>query len=169
MGGGVASEYAADFPLIINKEDVTKKIESIINTQLLQKYKIYLNNALFEYPLSIPFLDNFIYGIIDCLIQNEENNWEIWDWKTNYIANTTRQKELTENYRLQLELYIYILMHLYPKQQVYTARLLFTDLAMPNIADQFWTGTIILTKNDKNCIVDKLSEKISRATLKVSG
>jgi len=59
--------------LTISEDVVIKKLEDIIQTQLIQKYKHNFTTALFEYNLSIPFKDNYLNGIIDLMIQTDDD------------------------------------------------------------------------------------------------
>ncbi len=112
---------------------------NIINSKLIQKNMDGLLNAACEITLTIPCGDEFLTGSMDMLIQNGEGNYEIWDWKTNYLSSPGQMSKFAEKYKMQLQAYAYFTMLLHPEQQIFPARLLFTRLARPNAENKDWT------------------------------
>ena len=159
--------------ILLNDEQKTaknifvEKCKQIVNTELFQAYKESLRTAKFEYKLHIPFGENFYSGVIDCLLCDENGDYEIWDWKTNRIANQATVGVLRENYELQMKMYIYFLMYLVPQQTHYRARLLFTELAKENASNEEWTAEFVFTQSDKNSLHSEIENHICNAIVTV--
>ncbi|MDR0926681.1 MAG: UvrD-helicase domain-containing protein [Ignavibacteria bacterium] len=135
---------------------------AITNTQLLQQYKGHLKDAIFEMEANIPIGKNFFIGIIDCLVPDGNGNYEIWDWKSNRVNNETQFAELKNYYSQQMRMYLYLLMHLFPEQQRYTARLLFTTLAKNDATNDDWTYTVSANGNEKQKLFNEIQEQINQ-------
>ena len=144
-------------------ESIIKNVTILVNTPLFQKYKNNIINAEFEFEISVPFHNNFLYGIIDCLVKNDEDEYEIWDWKTNNINDIT---ELKYKYELQMLIYIYLLMKLYPNQNKYTARLISTELVSHNSDN--WYYTTQKNKTDIDDIETELINVVNQNLISVS-
>ncbi len=112
---------------------------NIINTKLVQQNMDGFLSAATELNLTIPYGDDFLTGSMDMLIKNVDGNYEIWDWKTNYLPFPAKMSKYAESYKMQLQVYAYFTMLLHPDQQIFPARLLFTKLARPNAGDDEWT------------------------------
>ena len=149
----------------IDKKIFVDKCKEIVKTDLLQEYGESLKTAKFEQKLYIPLGENFYTGIIDCLICDRNGNFEIWDWKTNKIENAETVRDLAENYKLQMQMYIYFLMHIEPNQTQYKARLLFTELATVNAKISDWVVDFIWTQADKELLRTEIENNISNTTV----
>ncbi len=147
---------------------IVEKCEIIVKTKLLQKFATKIYSAKMEYELSLPIGENYITGIIDCLIENEDGEFEIWDWKTNQIALDNDLQKLKENYSNQMQLYALFLMYLYPLQKKYIARLLFTEKASTNANNEDWTAEFTFTIVDQPNIINKFSAQIKKMLIHIS-
>lgn len=105
------------------KEEIIRIAENVVNSHIFADYNKYLKNAQAEYNLYYKVGNDFINGIIDLLIQDNDGNYEIWDWKTNKINNNLEQ--LGRHYEQQMKLYSYFLYKLRPNQDIYKSKLLF--------------------------------------------
>ena len=114
---------------------------SVASTYFVSSNAKNIRDAKFEYELQIPFDRDFLMAKIDMLIRNSEEEWEIWDWKTNRIENHEIFKKLIEDYTLQMQVYSYFVYMLYPEQNYYNARLLFTRKAKDAKKDEDWIYT----------------------------
>lgn len=141
-------------------ERIRLETENTAHSPLVQRFASAFQTARQEYPLQIPVGQDFLVGVLDVLIQNPNGEWEIWDWKTNKITPTKGMNELFEHYRLQLECYIYFCSLAFPHQQNFTARLLFTRLAMPNIPDKDWTRTLTCTRDEAKRLGETLVRRM---------
>jgi ATP-dependent helicase/nuclease subunit A len=151
----------------LNEDDFFAKFCEITNTKLLQSYKNQFQNAKFEHKLYISFKENFYSGVIDCLIPDENGNFEIWDWKSNRIGNRANFAKLKETYSLQMRMYIYFLMHLFPHQDKFTARLLFTELAKNDAKNADWVVDFHFSLADKNSIFALIEKNIEQNLLTI--
>ena len=151
----------------IDKKIFLEQFKNIIKTKLIQQYKSNLKNAIFEKKLQIPIGENFYSGIIDLMVKDENGDFEIWDWKTNKVENSTTVSILAENYKLQMQMYVYFLMHLFPNQKQYKARLLFAELATVAAENSDWTVEFNFTVADKKMIYSEIENCILRATVGV--
>jgi ATP-dependent helicase/nuclease subunit A len=142
------------------EQRIRRETENVARSPLLQRFALAFHGAQQEYPLQIPIGQDFLVGVLDVLVQNPNGEWEIWDWKTNKITETNGMNELFEHYRLQLECYIYFCSLLFPEQQQFTARLLFTRLATPDLDDAAWTRTLTCTRTEAQFLAQTLVERI---------
>lgn len=140
-----------------NADIIYTEICNVIETPLMKKYSKSISSIQTEKHYFIPLENGCYYnGIIDGLVQNTDGEWEIWDWKTNNIVVQKEREEKKEYYSLQMKLYIYILMYLYPNQQKFRARLLFTRLAKPGISDDEWCETFEYSIKQKEALQKEL-------------
>lgn len=128
----------------ISSEELSSRIRTeavnTANTKLIKEYSQLLNKAKFEYELRMPFQDDFITGIIDTLVEHENGDFEVWDWKSNYIDSIEKKTALESHYSIQMKLYLYFIRMMNPNQKEYKARLLFTHLARPDAEHDQWTS-----------------------------
>ncbi|MGE5481276.1 MAG: UvrD-helicase domain-containing protein [Chloroflexota bacterium] len=108
------------------------QLKGLIESDFISDNLFGLKNAFFEYELNMPINGDYLTGSIDCLIQNKDGMWEIWDWKTNRVDSIERINELRDYYSLQMKIYAYMLSLLYPDLRIYRARLIFTRLVSQN-------------------------------------
>ena len=137
-------------------KSIIANIKALMDSDFMQNYKNYFKDAMFEYEIHLPYRDNFLYGIIDCLIKNDSDEYEIWDWKTNAITDIN---ELKVKYELQMLVYIYLLMYLYPNQKRYIARLISTELIEVHSIEK--------TKSDLNNIDNEIKKIIDNTLISV--
>ncbi len=121
------------------RKRVTEECSNAASSRLVSDYKVHLADAKVEYTLQMPFGNDFLLGIIDILTQNESGEWEIWDWKTNRADNQNEADELSKKYCRQLQIYSVLCAALFPEQEYFTARLLFTRLAYKDAKNDAWT------------------------------
>jgi ATP-dependent helicase/nuclease subunit A len=154
-------------------ERVFRETQAIAQTPLVKRYaeRLARENVMvkYEYALSLPFdhatsrgaeSRDILIGTLDVMVKNERGVWEIWDWKTNRVASQSEMGRLVEEYRLQLEFYAFLLAHIAPEQQEFTARLLFTRRAAPTALDQDWTRTVEFSRERINTIRQRISSLI---------
>lgn len=118
---------------------VTNECRNVASTSLITSYKEQSAAAKIEYTLQMPLGDDFLLGVIDVLLQNRSGEWEIWDWKTNRVENQNEVDELSKKYCRQLQIYSVLCAALFPEQEYFTARLLFTRLAYKDAQNDAWT------------------------------
>lgn len=142
-----------------NSQEFIQQIENICSTDLFQENFKYFSNSKHEYNLIMPIADNFITGVIDLLLEKENGDFEIWDWKTNQIQSKSQIKSLADTYKNQMMLYAYLVWN-QKKSSVIKARLLFTNLAKVNVKDEDWTYLFQWTEEDMIKFGIELEEKI---------
>ena len=71
--------------------------------------------------------EDLLTGMIDRLFRNDNDEWEIIDYKTNRIS-PSQVDETARTYRLQLDVYALLLAGLFPAQDVYRVNLYFTHI-----------------------------------------
>lgn len=130
------------------KERIIRECYNIINTKLIGKYYSYIKSSKTEYDLYLPISDNFLIGKFDLLLTNSDSNYEIWDWKTNKIDSYNSFSKIVNYYELQMKIYAYLISLMNPEQNIFTARLLFTRLAAPDIEDDKWTWCYSWSKEE---------------------
>lgn len=140
---------------------LVKLSENITKTRLMSEYTPMLKEALQEFSLFLPIGTDFIQGTIDFIITNRDNEYEVWDWKTNRIHNNLI--ETAHHYEMQMKLYAYFIYRSFPGQKLYKSRLIFARLAAENIADDEWTYTYVWTEQDMTAFEIELLEIVKQA------
>ena len=152
-------EYIYDDSLIL--ERLKNECIAVVQTKLLRNNTLHIQKAKFEHTLTIPFLNDFLITIFDILIENDKGDMEIWDWKTNKCTLDSDMDLLSDYYTKQMEIYLYMCSLLYPNQEIFRARLLFTRMAKPDAEDEMWSRTITRNKQDIQKIYQELIEDIN--------
>jgi ATP-dependent helicase/nuclease subunit A len=145
------------------KQRMRRLCQSIGTSNLMQRHHSSLSNVKTEYSLTIPIEDDFFCVIYDLLIENENGEWEIWDWKTNGCSTQEQMDILTERYTLQMRYYAYVLSLLKPGQFTYTTRLLFTNMIAKSGDESEWTRTIKVDMVDMPRIYEEIKRHILQA------
>jgi ATP-dependent helicase/nuclease subunit A len=150
---------------------------SVASSPLLRRYAPALARAKYEFPLTIPFGENFLIAALDALVpappsmsaqgggennQEREEIWEVWDWKTNRVRTEHDMNALVERYRLQMEVYAFMVSSLYPAQERVRVRLLFTRLASQNSPDERWTRALDFGGDDIAAIRERVQNIIAQ-------
>ncbi|MBI5326499.1 MAG: UvrD-helicase domain-containing protein [Ignavibacteriae bacterium] len=117
---------------------IISECKSIAETTLIKLYAGLIRDSISEQTLQLVFNNDILRVKTDLLIKNASGEWAIWDWKTNRIDTGKKKEELIKYYELQMKIYTYFLMKLYPEQQNFKARLLFTRLAGTNENNEKW-------------------------------
>ncbi len=145
------------------KQRMRRLCHAIGTSNLMQRHHTSLINIKTEYSLTIPIEDDFFCVIYDLLIENENGEWEIWDWKTNGCSTQEQMDILTERYTLQMRYYAYVLSLLKPGQFTYTTRLLFTNMIAKSADESEWTKTIKVDMVDMPRIYEEIRRHILQA------
>lgn len=145
------------------KQRMRRLCHAIGTSNLMQRHHTSLINVKTEYSLTIPIEDDFFCVIYDLLIENENGEWEIWDWKTNGCSTQEQMDILTERYTLQMRYYAYVLSLLKPGQFTYTTRLLFTNMIAKSGDESEWTRTIKVDMVDMPRIYEEIKRHILQA------
>jgi ATP-dependent exoDNAse (exonuclease V) beta subunit len=145
------------------KQRMRRLCHAIGTSNLMQRHHTSLINVKTEYSLTIPIEDDFFCVIYDLLIENENGEWEIWDWKTNGCSTQEQMDILTERYTLQMRYYAYVLSLLKPGQFTYTTRLLFTNMIAKSADESEWTRTIKVDMVNMPRIYEEIKRHILQA------
>ncbi len=153
---------------------IFSECSSVANTTLIKLYAKHIKESIPEQTLQMVYKNDLLLVKTDLLIKNASGEWEVWDWKTNRVGSNEVKNTLIKYYELQMKIYIYFLMKLYPEQKNFKARLLFTRLAKiseiplnpllkkgENSED--WVYTFNWTIDDLNNIereINKIADKI---------
>ena len=131
-------------------EDIDHYIQilsKVIDTNLLRENLKYKDQFRNELQLKMPYDDDFLVGYIDLYFE-KDNEIEIWDWKTNKLKGEADIPRTAEFYVHQMELYSYLALKYSPDKESVNARLLFTELAGNEKADEQWTHSIKINKTE---------------------
>jgi ATP-dependent helicase/nuclease subunit A len=141
---------------------IQRETQAIAASPLLKRFASEVNAAKFEVPIQMPIDQDFLIGSIDALVQMPNGDLEIWDWKTNR-AKTSRDLDAhLQHYRLQLEIYAFVVAHVRPEQQIFRTRLLFSRLATSSAKDEEWTRVLEFTRLDIQAIESKIRSTIAK-------
>ena len=142
------------------KEDIKQQCINISKTELIRNEFPNMKNSQAEFYLSMPINENILQGYIDLLLKKSDGTFEVWDWKSNLIYSPQEKPHKAKLYELQMRIYSYLVSKLYPGQEKYTARLLFTRLAGENKSDNEWTHSFTWTKEELEKTPEILNQKI---------
>ena len=150
---------------------IQRETQAVAATPLLKRCAGDLNAAKFEFPITLPVGSDFLIGSIDVLLNHNANDGdvEIWDWKTNRVGSVRDMDTLLKQYRLQLEVYAFVVSFLRPEQQTFRTRLLFTRRATATAADEDWTRVLEFTRLDIQAIEEKIQRLIGKIRLQSYG
>lgn len=157
----IISKYQKSYNILLSYDDksnIIKEITSVVDSKFIQYSINNLLSAYFEYELNIPLFNNLLKVIFDVLIQNSNNEFEIWDWKSNKIIQIEDIKKLAKYYELQMKIYALVLSYLYPQNVNYIARLFFTNFASKAKNDSDWIVSFEWTKNELNEFENELQD-----------
>ncbi len=107
---------------------VEAEILNLFSQTILKPFVPALRKAKHEFSYMMPLADDFLNGTMDLLLTTAEAEVEVWDWKTNSLAQKNEDDWLA-HYALQLKVYCLLLSYEYPEQEQFTARLIFTRSA----------------------------------------
>lgn len=144
---------------LVELEIQNRVVEQCINvtqTPFFLSRKERILRAPKEFKVILPFMNNYLLAKIDLFFQSESGNFEIWDWKSNNINSFDEIPQIAEHYRFQMLMYSYLASRLYPEQDRWVARLLFTRLARSKVNDNHWTYTFTFNK----CQLEELELQI---------
>jgi len=129
------------------RERVSSEISNMISTDLIKNNIVEILDSKHEAEFNIPILNDFFNAKIDLLFE-KNGVYEVWDWKSNAITSKEEMTELAKYYEFQMKVYAYLIMLLQPEHENYTARLLFSKLAIPGAKDEEWTYRFVWTRED---------------------
>lgn len=141
---------------------VMQECRSVSSTALLGKYKQSILTGKYEYSLQMPVGQDILMGTMDLLIQDAEGQWEIWDWKTNRVRNARDIDKLRDFYKRQLQVYAVMTAGLFPHQEFFTTRLLFTRQAHAGATNDVWSRSFRWSKTEIKSIGNEIVELIRR-------
>jgi len=144
------------------RERIVREVKNIASTPLIQRFAENISNAKSELELTVPFQNDFLLGKIDLLITNQQQEYEIWDWKTNKVDGNDAMDFLKSHYEPQMKFYAYLISLLNSEQGQYKARLLFTRLAGVNAQDDDWAREYVWSKEELEEFGKELTEKIEK-------
>ncbi len=117
---------------------ITSEVNNVTRTNLIQSKEFDFKTMKNEFALRYAFGRDFLSGVIDVLITDQNGNYEIWDFKSDFLTQDGILAK-AENYQEQIKLYGYLIYLLNDKPALIKARLLFTRLAKPNAKNVEWT------------------------------
>jgi ATP-dependent helicase/nuclease subunit A len=126
----------------VGNEKIEKRIKDEVNnvmsTTLIRNKEFDFKTMKNEFALRYAFGRDFLSGVIDILIKDTIGNYEIWDFKSDYLTKDGIISK-AQNYEEQIKLYAYLIYLLTDKPALIKARLLFTRLAHPMAMHYEWT------------------------------
>lgn len=122
-----AKKYDTKSNKIIN--EIFEQVFSITSQILFKDNINKIINSKRELVLNMPYRTGFLTGVVDLLIISDNNQIEIWDWKSNSISNDELD-DVISSYIPQLDFYTYLISRLFPDVQTITCRLIFSYLSL---------------------------------------
>jgi ATP-dependent helicase/nuclease subunit A len=135
---------------------IQRETQAIAATPLVKRFSGQLSGAKYEHQITMPIGSDFLIGALDVLVSAPNGEIEVWDWKTNRVGSARDMDGLLKQYRLQLEVYAFVIAHLAPEQETIRTRLLFTRRATANATDEDWTRVLEFTRLDIQAIEAKI-------------
>ncbi len=142
------------------KQLIFDQCVNISKTSFIRERYTNIKKSKAEYYLTIPIDKNIVRGYIDLLYETSDGKFEIWDWKSNLLTSLENSEKIISNYEFQMRIYSYFISRLYPEQDKYIARLLFTRLAGENAETEQWIHTFDWTKKEIDRTPELINEKI---------
>ncbi len=146
-------------------EQIFSKCTQIVKTDYIGLHADLLKNAQFELEINIPLEIHYLTGSIDCLVNDSNGDFVIWDWKTNRVSEYKDIETLAEHYKHQMAIYAYLIYLMNKNQQTYKARLLFTDYAERSSNDN-WVYALEWSKEEVIAIGDDLYQTVDELSRK---
>ncbi len=143
------------------KSDILMQCINVAETELIKREFNNIKNSDAEYYLSMPLGSDILHGYIDLPLKKSDGTVEVWDWKSNIITSDEDKLQKAKSYELQMQIYTYFISKLYPGQQTYSARLLFTRLAGKDMEDEKWTHKFTWQIDEFKALEKGLTNKIS--------
>jgi len=112
----------------LNREQIIYHVKNFINSDIAQK-ALSAEEQYHEVSINTRFGKNLIVGKIDLLFVNEYGQFEIVDYKTDFVKRATIENK-AEEYRNQMSLYAWMV-HKTTQQAEIELTLFFTGLAYP--------------------------------------
>ncbi len=166
-----------------NNELIPEKVEEILNeTKVPEDNKQYyfdiLNNfvdSLFfkniikykskfisELSLKLPLEKSYLSCKIDFCFKIDNENIEVWDWKTDRISNEKEFQEKIDIYTYQLKSYVYACYFYFNKPKKITTRLIFLDMLKENDNTENWIFKKEYSENDIPIIEKELIQTLKK-------
>ena len=105
--------------------------------------------------------NNILLGSIDLLIKNPTGDWEIWDWKSNYVSGKNEMQNIAQHYETQMKVYACLFSLIEPRQTSFTCRLLFTRLARSNAKHKDWTFSFNWTRSEISSFLSEIANTMN--------
>jgi ATP-dependent helicase/nuclease subunit A len=163
----IIKKYQNSQNILINdndKELIINEITMVVNSHFIQTNLHYLLDAKFEYELNVPLFNNLFKVIYDVLILNKDEEYEIWDWKSNKILNNEDIQLKAKYYELQMKIYALVLTYLYPNNNKYIAKLIFTNYVVNSKEDFDWIVTFEWSKSELKDFEKEISNLIHKTS-----
>jgi ATP-dependent exoDNAse (exonuclease V) beta subunit len=130
----------------INKSNlfdrVMTDIRSVMASSFIRERLSDILKSKFEYKLSLAVDNDILEGTIDLLFIDKSGNYEVWDWKSNYIKNDGEKdikiSNLRNTYEYQMKLYCYFIYKIKPEQKIFKAKLLLTRMCVFSSDNKDW-------------------------------
>ncbi len=133
------------------EELMESTIEILLNcaaTETITRNIKNIHNSIAEYSLRMPYGEDFLLANIDLLLEKENGELEIWDWKSNRVRDINHAKETAQKYKLQMMVYAYFASLVNDKQEDFKTLLLFTRLAGHGKKDDDWTVEFSFSRDE---------------------
>jgi ATP-dependent helicase/nuclease subunit A len=140
-------------------ERVRREVLNIAYCNLIQENLRGVRSAKTEYNLLLPLGSHYMNGSIDMMIEMENGDIEVWDWKTNSFYEKNMDDYL-EVYRLQMEIYCWMIAIMYPEKDTFKARLIFTRLASKTAPIQDYSRVVEFKRRDIGSLESRLNSMI---------
>lgn len=131
------------------------------NSPFISNCKQVLLSSKREFHLVMPFDSHFIGGVIDCLIEKNNGEIEVWDWKTNLIREMSDLLVLREKYALQMKIYAYIAFNLFHHAYSIICRLFFVR-SSAKTNDDDWIVSFEFSRNELERLHKEILELMNK-------
>lgn len=138
---------------------IRREVLNIAQCGLVQENLRGVKSAKTEYNLLLPLGSHYINGSMDMMIETTNGEVEVWDWKTNSMYDKSMDDYL-EVYRLQMEIYCWMLAMMYPDKNNFKARLIFTRLASKTASIQDYSRVVEFKRDDISSLESRLNTMI---------
>lgn len=135
----------------LSQATIDKIIDEVINTSSTKLFKEsikFKDDWQQELSFRIPYQKDFLKGVIDLIFKNQNGDYIVWDWKSNFVREISYIPNMAKGYENQMKFYCYIVSKLFPEQKNFEARLIFTNAAQKDSNDEDFTYKFEWKKED---------------------
>lgn len=114
-------------------QQAAEEVFTVLRSQLVQEAALQLVSARIEQQLAFMKGETLLHGVLDVRFTHPDGTIEVWDWKTNSVANEADIQSYGQQYHGQMNAYAEMCLAAYPACNVVRTTLVFTKAIVKDI------------------------------------